>query len=231
MHRLRQYFVTGLLVWLPAAITAWVLLWLMGILNGIFLSVLGTLEAVIPGMVTVGGQLRRVPGLGVILVTVIIFGTGVFVANMVGQWWLRRWDALMTRIPVVRSIYSSVKQVSDTLFSGSGQAFSKAVLVQFPHQGAWTVAFLTGRPGGEVAAHLAARGLGDELVSVYVPTTPNPTSGYFLLARRADVVDLAMSVDEALKYVISMGVVAPPARAQSAPAVPAISNPVSHSGK
>ena len=160
MHRLRQYFVTGLLVWLPAAITAWVLLWLMGILNGIFLSVLGALEAVIPGMVTVGGQLRRVPGLGVILVTVIIFGTGVFVANMVGQWWLRRWDALMTRIPVVRSIYSSVKQVSDTLFSGSGQAFSKAVLVQFPHQGAWTVAFLTGRPGGEVAAHLAARGLG-----------------------------------------------------------------------
>ena len=221
MHRLRQYFVTGLLVWLPAAITAWVLLWLMGILNGIFLSVLSALEAVIPGMVTVGGQLRRVPGLGVILVTVIIFGTGVFVANMVGQWWLRRWDALMTRIPVVRSIYSSVKQVSDTLFSGSGQAFSKAVLV----------AFLTGRPGGEVAAHLAARGLGDELVSVYVPTTPNPTSGYFLLARRADVVDLAMSVDEALKYVISMGVVAPPARAQSAPAVPAISNPVSHSGK
>ena len=160
MHRLRQYFVTGLLVWLPAAITAWVLLWLMGILNGIFLSVLSALEAVIPGMVTVGGQLRRVPGLGVILVTVIIFGTGVFVANMVGQWWLRRWDALMTRIPVVRSIYSSVKQVSDTLFSGSGQAFSKAVLVQFPHQGAWTVAFLTGRPGGEVAAHLAARGLG-----------------------------------------------------------------------
>ena len=212
MHRLRQYFVTGLLVWLPAAITAWVLLWLMGILNGIFLSVLGALEAVI-------------------LVTVIIFGTGVFVANMVGQWWLRRWDALMTRIPVVRSIYSSVKQVSDTLFSGSGQAFSKAVLVQFPHQGAWTVAFLTGRPGGEVAAHLAARGLGDELVSVYVPPTPTPTAGYCLLARRADVVDLAMSVDEALKYVISMGVVAPPARAQSAPAVPAISNPVSHSGK
>ena len=103
--------------------------------------------------------------------------------------------------------------------------------MQFPHQGAWTVAFLTGRPGGEVAAHLATRGLGDELVSVYVPTTPNPTSGYFLLARRADVVELAMSVDEALKYVISMGVVAPPARAQSAPAAPALSNPVSHSGK
>ena len=220
MQRLRQYFVTGLLVWLPAAITAWVLLWLVGILNGIFLSVLGAVEAVIPGMVAVGGQLRRVPGLGVILVTIVIFGTGVFVANMVGQWWLRRWDALMTRIPVVRSIYSSVKQVSDTLFSGSGQAFSKAVLVQFPHQGAWTVAFLTGKPGGEVAAHLAARaapGAGGEFISVYVPTTPNPTSGYFLLARRADVTELDMSVDEALKYVISMGVVAPPARVPRAP--------------
>ena len=151
MHRLRQYFVTGLLVWLPAAITAWVLLWLMGILNGIFLSVLGALEAVIPGMVTVGGQLRRVPGLGVILVTVIIFGTGVFVANMVGQWWLRRWDALMTRIPVVRSIYSSVKQVSDTLFSGSGQAFSKAVLVQFP-----LLRYLT--PAGERRVRVDAQG-------------------------------------------------------------------------
>ena len=180
MQRLRQYFVTGLLVWLPAAITAWVLLWLVGILNGVFRAILAGIETIIPRLAPLFDQLRSVPGLGVILVAIIIFATGVFVANMVGQWWLRRWDALMTRIPVVRSIYSSVKQVSDTLFSGSGQAFSKAVLVQFPHQGAWTVAFLTGRPGGEVAAHLAARGLGDELVSVYVPTTPNPTSGYFL---------------------------------------------------
>ena len=114
----------------------------------------------------------------------------------------------MTRIPVVRTIYSSVKQVSDTLFSGSGHAFSKALLVPYPRQGSWTVAFLTGQAGGEVAQHLAG-----EHVSVFVPTTPNPTSGFFLLVPRADVVELAMSVDEALKYVISMGVVAPPARA------------------
>ena len=149
MQRLRQYFVTGLLVWLPAAITAWVLLWLVGILNGVFRAILAGIETIIPRLAPLFDQLRSVPGLGVILVAIIIFATGVFVANMVGQWWLRRWDALMTRIPVVRSIYSSVKQVSDTLFSGSGQAFSRALLIQYPREGAWTLAFLTGRPGGE----------------------------------------------------------------------------------
>lgn len=213
MQRLRQYFITGLLVWLPAGITAWVLLWLVGLLDGIFIAVLSALEAVVPDLAALGASLRRIPGLGVILVAIVIFGTGIFVTNMVGQWWLRQWDRLMTRIPVVRSIYSSVKQVSDTLFSGSGQAFSKALLVQYPRQGAWTIAFLTGRPGGEVAHHLAG-----DFVSVYVPTTPNPTSGFFLMVPRADVVELRMSVDEALKYVISMGVVAPPARPLPAPA-------------
>jgi len=110
----------------------------------------------------------------------------------------------MNRIPVVRSIYTSVKQVADTLFSGSGHAFSKALLVQYPRQGSWTIAFLTGKPGGEVATHLVA-----DFVSVYVPTTPNPTSGFFLMMPRADVIELKMSVDDALKYVISMGVVVP----------------------
>jgi len=212
MHRLRQYFVTGLLVWLPAAITAWVLLWLMGILNGIFLSVLSALEAVIPGMVTVGGQLRRVPGLGVILVTVIIFGTGVFVANMVGQWWLRRWDALMTRIPVVRTLYSSVKQVSDTILSPHGQAFRKALLVEYPRRGCWTLGFLTGAPSAAMQAKMGVSSGQEEdtMVSVFVPTTPNPTSGFFLMMRREETVELDMSVDAALKYIVSMGVVAPP---------------------
>ena len=188
MSRLRQYFITGLLVWLPMGVTVWVLLWLVGILDGIFLGVLAAAEAVTPGLTPLGDQLRRIPGLGVILVAIVIFGTGVFVANMFGQWAVRQWDKLMTRIPVVRSIYSSVKQVSDTLFSGSGQAFSRALLVQYPRQGAWTIAFLTGRPGGEVARHLD----GDYL-SVYVPTTPNPTSGFFLMVPRADVIELAMS--------------------------------------
>jgi uncharacterized membrane protein len=148
--------------------------------------------------------LRGVPGLGVILVALVILATGVFVANMFGQWWLRKWDGLMNRIPVVRTIYTSVKQVADTLFSGSGNAFSKALLVQYPRQGSWTIAFLTGAPGGEVAKHLD-----QSMVSVYVPTTPNPTSGFFLMMTKADVIELDMSVDDALKYIISMGVVVP----------------------
>jgi uncharacterized membrane protein len=215
-HHIKNYFITGLLVWLPLAITLWVLLWLVGVLDGIFLAVLGAADAVIPGMHLLAERLRNVPGLGVILVIVVIFASGVFVANMFGQWVVRQWDKLFTRIPVVRSIYTSVKQVSDTLFSGSGHAFSKALLVQYPREGAWTIAFLTGRPGGEVASHLAG-----EHVSVYVPTTPNPTSGFFLMLPRADVVELKMSVDEALKYVISMGVVVPdgPAARPVAPAV------------
>lgn len=207
MHRLRQYFATGLLVWLPMGITVWVLLWLVGILDGIFLGVLAALEAMIPPLGPLANQLRHIPGLGVILVAVGVLGTGLFVTNMFGQWWLRQWERVMHRIPVVRSIYSSVKQVSDTLFSGSGQAFSRALLIQYPRQGAWTIAFLTGRPGGEVARHLDG-----DYISVYVPTTPNPTSGFFLMVPRADVVELKMSVDEALKYIISMGVVVPPLR-------------------
>ena len=114
----------------------------------------------------------------------------------------------MNRIPVVRSIYTSVRQVADTLFSGSGNAFSKALLVQYPRQGSWTIAFLTGTPGGEVASHFD-----QPLVSVYVPTTPNPTSGFFLMMPKADVIELDMSVDDALKYIISMGVVVPGASA------------------
>ena len=203
-RRIQQYFVTGLLVWLPMGITVWILMWLMGLLDGIFLAILGAADAVIPGIHGLVERLRTIPGLGVILVAVVIFSTGVFVANMFGQWWVSQWDRLMTRIPVVRSIYTSVKQVADTLFSGSGHAFSKALLIQYPRQGSWTIAFLTGKPGGEVATHLVG-----EFVSVYVPTTPNPTSGFFLMLPRADVVELKMSVDEALKYVISMGVVVP----------------------
>jgi uncharacterized membrane protein len=133
------------------------------------------------------------------------------VTNIFGQWWLRQWDRLLHKIPIVKSVYSSVKQVSDTLFSSNGNAFREAVLVQYPRQGSWTIAFVTGRPGGEVAQHLTGG-----YVSVYVPTTPNPTSGFFLMMQRTDVVPLAMSVDEALKYIISMGVVSPPGKAAAA---------------
>lgn len=204
-HRsFKQYFVTGLLVWLPMGITVWVIMWLVGMLDAIFLAVLHAADTLIPGVHASAEYLRGVPGLGVAMVAVFIFATGVFVANMFGQWWLRKWHGLMNRIPVVRSIYTSVKQVADTLFSGSGHAFSKALLVQYPRQGSWTIAFLTGTPGGEVAQHL-----GQPMVSVYVPTTPNPTSGFFLMMPKADVVELDMSVDDALKYIISMGVVVP----------------------
>ena len=202
--RLRHYFVTGLLVWLPMGITVWVLTWLVGMLDSIFLTVLGALDAIIPGMHAAAESLRNVPGLGVMLVALVILATGVFVANMFGQWAVRQWGKLIDRIPVVRSIYTSVKQVADTLFSGSGNAFSKALLVQYPHANSWTIAFLTGQPSGEVARHLQS-----EFISVYVPTTPNPTSGFFLLMPRANVIELDMSVDDALKYIISMGVVVP----------------------
>ncbi|HNR82413.1 MAG: DUF502 domain-containing protein [Rubrivivax sp.] len=220
MSRLRQYFITGLLVWLPMGVTVWVLLWLLGILDGIFLGVLSAAEAMVPGLGPLANRLRHVPGLGVILVAIVIFSTGVFVANMFGQWSVRQWDRLMTRIPVVRSIYSGVKQVSDTLFSGNGQAFSKALLIQYPRPGAWTIAFVTGKPEGEVSCHLPP-----DCISVYVPTTPNPTSGFFLMVPRADAIELRMSVDEALKYVISMGVVAPPQR-QPCPPGEAVPEPL-----
>ena len=214
---MKKYLVAGLLVWMPLAITIWVLSWLLGVLDGVFAHMLSATQAVLPD--SMGGgieRLRHVPGLGVVVLLVLLLLTGVFAANIVGQWWLAQWDRLFANIPIVKSIYSSVKQVSDTLFSSNGNAFREAVLVQYPRAGSWTIAFVTGRPGGEVA-----RQLGAEHVSVYVPTTPNPTSGFFLMMPRTEVHRLAMSVDEALKYVISMGVVAPPdGRAAAAVAQP-----------
>jgi len=202
----KKYLVAGLLVWLPLAITIWVLSWLLGALDGVFAWLLSATQAVMPQSTHENiERLRSVPGLGVLVMAVGLMVTGVFAANIFGQWWLRQWDRLLHKIPIVKSIYSSVKQVSDTLFSSSGNAFREAVLVQYPRQGSWTIAFVTGKPGGEVASHFS-----EDFVSVYVPTTPNPTSGFFLMMPRADVHPLTMSVDEALKYVISMGVVVPP---------------------
>ena len=202
---MKKYLIAGLLVWLPLAITIWVLHSALGLLDGVFGWVLNASQAVLPqaahGFIE---MLRNVPGLGVLVLLLGLLLTGAFAANIVGQWWLAQGHKLLKKIPIVKSIYSSVKQVSDTLFSSSGNAFREAVLVQYPRQGCWTIAFVTGKPGGEAADHLH----GDYL-SVYVPTTPNPTSGFFLMLPRADVIALKMSVDEALKYVISMGVVAP----------------------
>ena len=160
------------------------------------------------------------PSLWVVAGLLLVFFTGLVAANVIGQKLVKLWEALLARIPVVKSIYYSVKQVSDTVFSSSGQAFRKALLVQYPREGVWTIAFLTGQPGGDAAEHL--RG---DYVSVYVPTTPNPTSGFFLMMRRSEVVELDMSVDDALKYIISMGVVAPPVRRPEPEPVPALPEP------
>ena len=214
---MRKYIIAGLLVWLPLAITIWVLLWLLGLMDGMFSWLLTLSQAVLPmGADAFIESLRHIPGLSVLVMVAMMLTTGVFVTNIFGQWWVRQWDKMMSRIPIVNAIYNSVKQVSDTLFSSSGNAFREAVLVQYPHAGSWTIAFVTGKPGGEVAAHLDV-----EHVSLYVPTTPNPTSGFFLMMPRTQVRPLQMSVDQALKYIISMGVVVPPPPAPPPP-LPAI---------
>lgn len=216
---MKKYFITGLLVWLPLAVTIWVLTWATGLLNGIFVALVSALQAVVPADLKVLLEsTKHIPGLGILLVGFGLLATGLFVTNMFGQWWLGQWHRLMSHIPIVKSIYTSVKQVSDTLFSSSGQAFREAVLVQYPRAGSWTVAFVTGRPGGEVADRLGV----SDMLSLYVPTTPNPTSGFFLMVPRHDVIELDMSVDAALKYIISMGVVGPDAAPTTTPgALPA----------
>ena len=194
---MKKYLITGLLIWIPLIITIWVLKLVVDTLDQ---SLLLLPERWRPD-VWIG---VHIPGLGAILTLVIVFGTGVFATNFFGAQLVEIWHEVLHRIPVVNSIYSSVKQISDTLFSSSGQAFRKALLVQWPHPGAWTIAFLTGAPGGDVVKHVPP-----DCVSVYVPTTPNPTGGYFVIVARKDVIELDMTVDQALKYIISMGVVPP----------------------
>ena len=204
---LKKYILAGLLVWLPLAITLWVLSWLVGALDGILSNVLFGLGSVLPQVHTESlQQLNGIKGLGVVMVFLVLVLTGALASNVAGRWMVKQWDKLFTHIPIVKSIYTSVKKVSDTLFSSNGNAFRKAVLLQYPRQGTWTIAFQTGVPQGEVQMHL-----GEGFMSVYVPTTPNPTSGFFLLVPASDVIELDMSVDEALTYVISMGAVSPSA--------------------
>ena len=195
---IKRYFITGLLIWVPLGITAWV----VSLIAGAADQSLRLLPAAIHPHNLIGFD---IPGAGIVVTLVIIFITGLLAANFIGQRLVNWWERLLARIPVVNSIYNGVKQVSDTLFSSSGMAFRQPLLVQYPHQGAWTIAFLTGEPGGDVVNHLK-----EEHVSVYVPTTPNPTSGFFLILPKSQVIELDMDVDQALKYIISMGVVAPP---------------------
>jgi len=197
MAAVRKWLLAGLLVLVPLAITAWLLNW--------FIATLDRTLDILPGDWHPDRLIGfHVPGFGVLLALAIVLIIGAVASNFLGKKLVSWWDALLSRIPIVRSIYSSVKQVSDTLFSENGNAFRKALLVQWPREGVWTIGFQTGSPGGDVANHLT----GDYL-SVYVPTTPNPTGGYFVMLKRQDCIELKMSVDEALTYVISMGVVVP----------------------
>jgi uncharacterized membrane protein len=193
----KKYLITGLLIWIPLVITIWVLKVIFDALDQSLLLLPASFQ-------TEHWLGVHIPGLGAILTIVVVFLTGIFATNFFGAQLVELWHHILNRIPVVRSIYSSVKQISDTLFSSSGQAFRKALLVQWPHEGMWTIAFLTGTPGGDVVNYVPA-----DCLSVYVPTTPNPTGGYFVIVRRRDIIELDMTVDQALKYIISMGVVPP----------------------
>ena len=218
----RRYFITGLLIWVPIGITLWVL--------DLIVTTMDLSLSLLPqGWQPVALLGRHVPGLGAVVTVLVIFLTGLLAANFLGQRLVLLWEGMMSRIPIVRTIYSSVKQVSDTLLSPQGNAFRKALLVEYPRRGSWTIGFLTGTPADEVRRRIAGRaapgdpdaGAGTEMVSIYVPTTPNPTSGFFLMMRREDTIELDMSVDEALKYIVSMGVVAPNGRPRGAARAPA----------
>ena len=205
MAAIRRWLLAGLLVLVPLAVTVWLLNWIIGTLDQ-------TLQ-ILPGDWHPDKLLGfHIPGFGVLLALAIVLLIGAVATNFLGKKLVSWWDALLSRIPIVRSIYSSVKQVSDTLFSENGNAFRKALLVQWPRAGVWTIGFQTGMPGGDVINHLQG-----EYLSVYVPTTPNPTGGYFVMLPKADCIELKMSVDEALTYVISMGVVVPGSAANYKP--------------
>lgn len=193
----KKYLITGLLVWLPVAIT----LWILDIVITTMDRTLLLLPAAWRPEVALGIHL---PGLGLVASVLVIVITGVLVANFLGQRLLRWWEKLVNRIPIVNSIYSSVKQVSDTMLSQKGNAFRKVVLVEFPQRGQWTMGFVVGTPGERLAPHLTP-----DTVTVFVPTAPNPTSGYVIMCIPGELRELDVSVDEAFKFHVSLGVVTP----------------------
>jgi len=210
---LKRYFITGLVIWVPLAITIWVLDLLVGTMDR-------TLLLLPPELRTESWLGMHIPGLGVILTLLVVFVTGVFAANIIGQRMVRLWERILARIPVVNSIYTGVKQVSDTLFSGSGHAFRRVLLVRYPHPQAWSLAFQTNVPAD------VERRLDGDYVAVFIPTTPSPVNGFYFYVKRAETIELDMSVDDALKYIISMGVFSPGANGRKgAAAQPAATTP------
>jgi uncharacterized membrane protein len=201
---MKKYLLTGLLVWVPLGITIWVL--------RLTISTMDQSLLLLPESWRPDAFLGfHIPGLGVILTAVIVIGTGLLTRNVLGQRLLGYWDSMLHRIPFVSAIYKSVKQVSDTLLSSEGNSFRKVLLVRYPHQQAWSLAFQTSVAGGEIASHMDG-----EYVGVFIPTTPSPVNGFYFYVRRADTIELDISVDVALKSIISMGVVAPVANASPA---------------
>ncbi|GBG13537.1 uncharacterized protein NMK_1088 [Novimethylophilus kurashikiensis] len=194
---LKRYFLTGLLVLVPLAITVWVLATLIGLMDQ-------SLLLLPPSWRPESRFGFSVPGMGAVLTVLIVLITGILATNFFGKRLILFWEGLLARVPVVKSIYYSVKQVSDTLFSGTGEHFGKVLLVPYPHQGALSIAFQTGTPTPQVAQHSD-----EELVSVFIPTAPSPVNGFFFFVKKSDTVELDISVDEALKYIVSMGVVVP----------------------
>jgi uncharacterized membrane protein len=197
---LKRYLIAGLLIWLPLAITLWVLDFIVSTMDRTLLLLPLSWH---PDQV-LGFHL---PGLGLVMSVLILLVTGTLAANIIGARFFRWWEALLARIPIVRSIYSGVKQVSDTLLTSKGQSFRKVVLIEFPRREQWTLGFVVGAPGLAIE-----RALQMDAITVYVPTAPNPTSGYVVIVRPSDVREVDISVDDALKFHLSIGVVAAPAR-------------------
>jgi uncharacterized membrane protein len=196
LKNLRNYFISGLLFWIPLGLSIVVIKFFLELVNDIvppeyLPETLFNLEKVIPGS-------------GIVWVILIMLITGVLVNNFIGRKILELWDKLLNKIPGFRSIYNALKQLSDTVLSPSGESFKKAILVEYPRRGMWTIAFQTGNYRGEVE-----KKIGEEIINIYVPTTPNPTSGFFIMLPKDDVIELDMSVDEAFKLIISTGVVTP----------------------
>ncbi len=196
MKNLRNYFISGLLFWIPLGLSIVVIKFFLELVNDIVPP-----EYLPETLFNLGDS---IPGSGIIWVILIIVVTGALVSNFIGKKLLALWEKLLNRIPGFRGIYNALKKLSDTVLSTSGDSFKKAVLVEYPRKGMWTIAFQTGNYHGEVE-----KKIGEEIINIYVPTTPNPTSGFFIMLPKNDVIELDMSVDEAFKLIISTGVVTP----------------------
>ena len=201
LKHLRRYIVAGLLVWLPLAATVGLLTFVIGMMDNWLDRAFALLPAAYHPDELLG---IAIPGLGVLFTLVLLILTGMFAANIVGRAFVRGWESLLHRVPIVRPIYSSVKRFAELVFSDASESFKRVLLIQYPRKGLYSLAFQTSSQLGEVQGRT-----GEEVVCTFVPTTPNPTSGVVIIVPLKDVIVLDMDVDEALKMVISLGVVVP----------------------